>query len=85
MDELQELEKQLNLSITHVLEVASRKVKSDEGFISREILERDLPANKDELFFFICGPLLMIEAMEKHLKAIGIPSRQITSEKYEMA
>jgi predicted ferric reductase len=85
MDELQELEKQLNLSITYVLEVASRKVKSDEGFISRDILERDLPANKDELFFFICGPLLMIEAMEKHLRAIGIPSRQITSEKYEMA
>jgi predicted ferric reductase len=85
MDELIELEKQLNLSITHVLEVASQKVKSDGGFISQEILERDLPADRDELFYFVCGPLMMIETMEKHLKAIGIPQKQITSEKYEMA
>lgn len=85
LDELTELEKQLNLSITHVLEVTSQKVKSDEGFISQEILERDLPRNRDEMFYFVCGPLLMIENMEKHLKAIGIPQKQITTEKYEMA
>jgi len=84
-DEINKLKKQLNLSVTHVLEVASKKVKSDVGFISREILERDLPGNRDEMHYFICGPLPMIEVMEAHLKALGIPRAQITSEKYEMA
>ena len=84
-DEINDLKKDLNLSVIHVLEVASKKVKSDVGFISREMLVRDLPENRDELYYFICGPLPMIEAMEAHLKALGIPRRQVTSEKYEMA
>jgi len=85
LDEIKKLEKKLNLSVTHVLEIASKKVKSDVGFISKEILERDLPSNRDELFYFICGPVPMIEAMEVYMRALGIPRRQITSEKYEMA
>jgi len=84
-DEIKKLKKKLDLSVTHVLEIASKKVKSDVGFISKEILERDIPKNRDELFYFICGPLPMIEAMEAYLKALGIHRRQITSEKYEMA
>ncbi len=85
LDEIKKLEKRLDLSVTHVLEVASKKIKSDVGFITKEILARDLPKNRDELFYFICGPLPMIEAMEVHMKALGISHKQITSEKYEMA
>ena len=79
------MEKKLNLTVTHVLETPSKKLKTDTGFISQDILERDMPRNRDELFYFICGPLPMIEAMEAHLKSLDIPRGQITSEKYEMA
>jgi len=84
-DEIKDLEKKLNLTVTHVLEQPSKKMKTDTGFISQEILERDLPRNRGELFYFICGPLPMIGAMETHLNALEIPRGQITSEKYEMA
>ena len=84
-EEIAALEKSLNLSVTHVLEVPSKKIRSDVGFITREILTRDLPKEYRKFYYFICGPLPMIEAMEAHLKALGVPSRQITSEKYEMA
>jgi predicted ferric reductase len=84
-EEIKKLEKELNLSITHILEVPSKKVKSDVGFITKEILERDLPRNRNHLYYFICGPMPMIEAMESHLRALGIPRGQVTSEKYEMA
>jgi ferredoxin-NADP reductase len=85
LDEINELKQQINLSVTHVLEVPSEKVPSDTGYISRAILARDLPENKAGLYYFICGPVIMIEVMEHHLKALGIPHQQITSEKYEMA
>ena len=83
--EIAGLEKSLNLSVTHVLETPSKKLKSDSGFITQEILSRDLPKEYRKFYYFICGPLPMLEAMEKNLKALGVPSRQITSEKYEMA
>ncbi len=83
--EIEALAKKLNLKITHVLEKPSKKVKSDTGFINKEILGRELPRNRDKWYYFICGPLPMIEAMEANLKGLDIPSRQITSEKYEMA
>jgi predicted ferric reductase len=85
LDEIDELKEQLNLSVTHVLEVPSETVKSDAGFISRKILERDLTGDWRELYYFICGPILMIDVMEEHLKALGIQGSQIASEKYEMA
>ncbi|MCG7852213.1 MAG: ferric reductase-like transmembrane domain-containing protein, partial [Methanosarcinaceae archaeon] len=85
LDEINRLQKKLNLKVFHVLEQASTKIKCESGFITRELLDRELPENRKELFFFSCGPLAMIDAMEKHLKAMEIPKNQTTSEKYEMA
>ena len=84
-NDIEVLEKQLNLSIFHVLETPPTKMKGEIGFISREMLERELPDNHADLYYFICGPLPMIDAMEAHLHVLQIPGAQITSEKYEMA
>jgi len=83
--ELDNLQKKLNLKITHVLETPAEHLKSETGFITRSLLERELPANRAELFYFICGPLVMIDAMEAILRAMQVPARQVVSEKYEMA
>jgi predicted ferric reductase len=83
--DLDTLQKSLNLKVTHVLEKPSEKVKSESGFITRELLERETPRSRQEWYYFICGPLPMIEAMETHLHALHIPKSQITSEKYDMA
>lgn len=84
-EDIEKLQKKLNLAVIHVLEKPSKKMKSEVGFITRELLERDLPKGRDQLYYFICGPLAMNEAMENHLLALGIPDMQVTSEKYEMA
>ena len=83
--EIEALKKKINLSVTYVLEKPSGKIKSESGFISLDLLKRELPDNLKELYYFICGPLPMIEAMEKHMHALEIPHKQISSEKYEMA
>jgi predicted ferric reductase len=85
LKEIEVLQKQLNLSVTQVLEVPSTRVKSENGFITHALLERELPANRADLHYFICGPLPMIAAMEKNLRALKIPRSQVTYEKYEMA
>ena len=83
--ELDRLDQCMNLTIVHVLEKPTDPDKYLHGFISRQILEDHLPPNRKDLFYFVCGPLPMIKAMDGHLTALGIPQKQINTEKYEMA
>ncbi len=83
--ELDRLDQCMNLTIVHVLEKPLDPGKYLQGYISRQTLESNLPSNRKDLFYFVCGPLPMIKAMEKHLSALEIPSKQINTEKYEMA
>lgn len=84
-NELDSLDQCMNLTIVHVLEKPLDPGKYLQGYISRHMLESNLPSNRKDLFYFVCGPLPMIKAMEKHLSALEIPSKQINTEKYEMA
>jgi len=83
--DLEELQEQLNLKIYHVLENPKDTKNYLRGYITRELLETKLPENRKELYYFVCGPLPMIDAMEIHLKELGIPESQVSIEKYEMA
>jgi len=83
--DIERLEKKLKLKTVHVLEKPKDPKKYIGGFITKDFLDRTLPENRDELYYFVCGPLPMIEAMENHLTALGVPDRQVTTEKYEMA
>jgi predicted ferric reductase len=83
--ELDRLDRCMNLTIVHVLEKPVDPEKYLRGFISRQILEDHLPLNRKDLFYFVCGPLPMIKAMENHFAALGIPQKQINTEKYDMA
>jgi len=84
-DELERLKKVLNLKVIYVLEVVPEGKKYVQGFITREMLDKYLPENRKDLYYFVCGPLPMIEAMQRHLVALEISDWQITTEKYEMA
>ncbi len=84
--ELDQLKKKLNLTLVHVLEKPSKQYKGEKGYISRELLEREIPSDlRHKLHYFICGPVPMIHAMERILQAMQVPHKHVTSEKYEMA
>ena len=83
--DLEVLKKKLNLKIVYVLEKPKEKNKFIAGYITRDLLDKNLPKNRNELYYFVCGPLAMIEAMESHLTNLEIPDSQVTTEKYEMA
>lgn len=83
--ELDELETRLNLKTTHVLEKRSEQFPSETGFITADLMERELPEHRDEMLYFVCGPVGMIEAMKTNLDTLGIPKKQVEIEEYEMA
>ena len=84
-EELEELEKKLNLELIHVLEKPPEWWEGERGFITADILQRYLPDDFKEATYFLCGPLPMIEAVEGALHNIHVPSTHVFSEQYEMA
>jgi len=83
--DLDQLEKKLNLKIFYVLEKPKSTGKYLQGYITYDLLNKELPENRKELFYYICGPLPMIDAMESHLRRLEIPDYKVNKEKYEMA
>lgn len=87
LEELEEIQKEIDLKVVHVLEQPPEGWEGEKGFITADILKRHLPDDYKEweYLFFLCGPMPMIQAVEGALKGLGIPSVNISSEKYEMA
>ena len=84
-EELGELEKRLNLKVVHVLEHPHEGWSGEVGYITHDVLDRHLPEDRADYQYFVCGPLPMINAVEKALKGAGVPLSRVESERYEMA
>ena len=84
-EELEALEKKLNLKLVHVLERPPEEWQGEKGFITADILGRYLPEDYQDFTYFLCGPLPMINAVEGALHTLHIPPGQVYSEQYEMA
>ena len=83
-DELEELSSRMDLKVIHILEDPPEKWEGEEGFLTREILERHLPENRDGFRYFLCGPTPMTDAARKHLAALGVPLAHIDNEIFDM-
>jgi predicted ferric reductase len=84
-EELEELEKKLNLTLVHVLERPPEWWEGEKGFINADVLRRYLPQDYKDLTYFLCGPLPMITAVEGALHSLHVPPGHVYSEQYEMA
>ncbi|MDZ7359305.1 MAG: ferric reductase-like transmembrane domain-containing protein [candidate division KSB1 bacterium] len=84
-EDLETLQERMNLKVVHLLENPPEGWQGETGYITREILERHLPADHAQWQYFICGPIPMITAVEKKLVAMGVSLHYIHTENYEMA
>ena len=86
LEEIDELPRQLNLKVVHVLESPPEDWSGEKGFVNVDILERYLPnvqiPNKVDVF--ICGPVPMMNAVEKALVQLGVPMGVIHSERFDL-
>lgn len=83
-EELAALEQQLDLTLVHVLEHPHPGADAETGFVTRDILERHLPAARDGLRFLLCGPAPMTEAVTEALEAMGVARDHIKTELFDM-
>lgn len=94
--ELEELAARLQLQVVHVLEHATAGARStdeaqapgraafEQGWVTREVLERHLPADRTGLEFFLCGPKPMTALVEHGLAALHVPAWHVRTELFDL-
>ena len=62
-----------------VLSQASPEWKGSTGFITADMVKKELPDFKDTIFYS-CGPPPMVKAMESLIASLGLPKEQLKLE-----
>lgn len=83
-EELDELQKRLNLKVVHILENSPDGWEGESGFITAALLARHLPAQRLEYEYFICGPVPMMNAVNAALRQLGVPVENTHSEPFNL-
>ena len=73
-----------NLEVIHVLEQAAEGWTGESGLITPDLLRRYLPRQFRRYEYLICGSARMMDAMEDALIAVGVPFRQVSTERFDM-
>jgi predicted ferric reductase len=83
-DELERLERRLDLTVVHVLERPPQGWTGETGYVSAEIISRHLPRAYRRFQYFICGPVPMMDAAEAALVQLGVPAERVHTERFDM-
>jgi len=83
-EELEALQSRLALTVVHVLEEAPDDWDGETGLLTRELLERHLPMDREGFEYFICGPEPLMNIAEAGLKELGLSQSQVLSERFNM-
>jgi predicted ferric reductase len=81
-EELEVLKARLDLTVVHVLANPPAGWTGEQGFIDAETFKRHLPPPYSDHEYFICGPGVMMDAIEKALGEMGVPMAKYHSERY---
>lgn len=84
-EELEALERELDLRVVHVLEDSPEGWEGERGFITEELLDRHLPRDGRDYHYFVCGPPKMMDLVEKALSARGVPIWNRSVERFSFA
>jgi predicted ferric reductase len=80
---LEDLAGRLPLKVVHVVGEPPYPASCESGFITREVLERHLPASCRAFEYFLCGPAPMTRSVERSLAALGVPAARVHSELFD--
>jgi predicted ferric reductase len=83
-DEIDELEKTLELEVTHVPEEPPEGWEGPSGFIDADLLNERLPDDFRDFQYYVCGPEPMMDAVEQALRSLGISWRRIYTERFNI-
>lgn len=83
-EELEELEKTLNMDLVHILLEPYGDWEGEEGKVDQDFLKKYMPEKKDDFIYFICGPGPLMDITEIALRNLGVDWRLIYSERFEI-
>jgi predicted ferric reductase len=83
-DEIEELRQRLHMRVVHVLLTPPAGWAGERGYVSRDVLERHLPADRDGLEFFLCGPKPMTAMVEGELHDLGVSAWHVRTELFDL-
>jgi predicted ferric reductase len=81
-EELEALKARLNLTVVHVLANPSAGWTGEQGFVTADVFKRHLAPPYADHEYFICGPDVMMDAIEKALGEMNVPLSKYHSERY---
>lgn len=84
MEELEELEKELNLEIIWIYENPPEGWEGETGYITSDILDRHKATDNGERRYYVCGPGIMMDVVETKLINRGIDGRRVFSERFDI-
>lgn len=84
IEEIVEMTSKLNLEFVPVLENPPQDWAGVKGFVNKEILKQQIPEKvaPNQMEVFICGPGVMMDAVEKNLVELGITMGDFHSERF---
>lgn len=82
-EEIAQLAQRLELRVVHVLLEPPADWQGERGYVTRDILQRHLPADCAQLDYLICGPTPMTVGIERGLSALGVPAARVHSELFD--
>ncbi len=82
--ELEALRAELALELVFVFEAPEPGEECECGLLSADVLRRHLPQDLRFTQFFVCGPAPMMDAMERIAAELGLASRQLHTERFDM-
>ena len=83
-DELDQMSQDMVLTLVHVPEDAPDGWAGESGRIDEALLRRHLPDHSRDWPHMLCGPAPMTDAAIKALRNMGVPSRRIDREIFEL-
>jgi predicted ferric reductase len=81
-EELEALQARLKLTIVHVLSDPPVGWTGERGYVDAEMFRRHLPPPHADHEYFICGPGVMMDAIERALGELAVPLSKYHSERY---
>ena len=83
-EEIDALAPRLRLSVVYVLAKPPAGWAGETGLVSQDVLGRHLP-REGRYEHFICGPPVMMDAVERSLRRLGVPPGDFHSERFDLA
>lgn len=81
-EELDALATRIDLTVVYVLSQPPEGWTGERGYIGAEVFKRHLPPRYADHEYFICGPNVMMDAIEAALGEMKVPLSKYHSERY---